>query len=122
MPIGSPWPWHPGAGPPSPTPARRRRCQCVSIDVPRRRRRARPGQSTRGTASGGRTTSPGDSTTSPASSRGLWEGSASEATVGCLWNDDLQGRLLRHERYGFAPALSGRGHTLADLGAYRAGR
>ncbi|MGW7792779.1 ABC transporter substrate-binding protein [Streptomyces tricolor] len=50
---------------------------------------------------------------------GLWEGVCERATVGCLWNDDLQGRLLRHERYGFAPALSGRGHTLADLGAYR---
>ncbi|WTO33480.1 ABC transporter substrate-binding protein [Streptomyces achromogenes] len=49
---------------------------------------------------------------------GMWERIAPQATVGCLWNDDLQGRLLRHERYGFGAALSGRGHTLADLGAY----
>lgn len=39
--------------------------------------------------------------------------------VGCLWNDDLQGGLLRHDRYGFAPVTSPRGHTLVDLGAYR---
>ncbi|MFJ4950612.1 ABC transporter substrate-binding protein [Streptomyces sp. NPDC088760] len=50
---------------------------------------------------------------------GLWEGVSVSGAVGCLWNDDLQGRLLRHERYGFPPALSGRGHRLADLGAYR---
>ncbi|MFF5532853.1 ABC transporter substrate-binding protein [Streptomyces cinerochromogenes] len=45
---------------------------------------------------------------------GLWEGVSAGGAVGCLWNDDLQGRLLRHERYGFPPALAGRGHTLVD--------
>ncbi|MDN3260162.1 ABC transporter substrate-binding protein [Streptomyces sp. CSDS2] len=49
---------------------------------------------------------------------GMWEQLTPRATVGCLWNDDLQGRLLRHERYGFEAALSGRGHTLTDLGPY----
>ncbi|MFC6579691.1 ABC transporter substrate-binding protein [Planomonospora parontospora] len=37
----------------------------------------------------------------------------------CLWNDDLQGRLLRHDRDGFAPVAAGRGHTLIDPGGYR---
>ncbi|MFH9670719.1 ABC transporter substrate-binding protein [Streptomyces sp. NPDC017405] len=50
---------------------------------------------------------------------GLWERVCARATVGCLGNDGLHGRLLRHERYGFPAALSDRGHTLADLGAYR---
>ncbi|MEU0106719.1 MULTISPECIES: ABC transporter substrate-binding protein [unclassified Streptomyces] len=49
----------------------------------------------------------------------LWERVGGAGTVGCLWNDDLQGELLRHDRYGFAPVTSPRGHTLADLGAYR---
>ncbi|MFE6195800.1 ABC transporter substrate-binding protein [Streptomyces sp. NPDC057838] len=49
----------------------------------------------------------------------LWERVGGRSTVGCLWNDDLQGTLLRHERYGFAPVTSPRGHILADLGAYR---
>ncbi|CAL9286400.1 ABC transporter substrate-binding protein [Streptomyces sp. SudanB52_2052] len=49
----------------------------------------------------------------------LWEGVGGTGAVGCLWNDDLQGDLLRHDRYGFAPVTSPRGHTLVDLGAYR---
>lgn len=49
----------------------------------------------------------------------LWERIEGRPTVGCLWNDDLQGRLLRHDRYGFAPVTSARGHTLVDLGPYR---
>ncbi|WP_437023119.1 ABC transporter substrate-binding protein [Streptomyces sp. enrichment culture] len=49
----------------------------------------------------------------------LWEGVGGRSTVGCLWNDDLQGTLLRHERYGFAPVTAARGHTLVDLGPYR---
>jgi branched-chain amino acid transport system substrate-binding protein len=36
-------------------------------------------------------------------------------TVGCLWNDDLQGRLLREV---FAPTARERGHTLVDPGGY----
>ncbi|MEV6963188.1 hypothetical protein AB0M97_29315 [Streptomyces sp. NPDC051207] len=39
--------------------------------------------------------------------------------AGCLWNDDLQGSLLRHHEYGFAPVASARGRSLADLGPYR---
>ncbi|MFI6851255.1 ABC transporter substrate-binding protein [Streptomyces sp. NPDC050416] len=49
----------------------------------------------------------------------LWERVDDPGAVGCLWNDDVQGRLLRHDRYGFAPVTSPRGHTLVDLGAYR---
>ncbi|MEU0738702.1 ABC transporter substrate-binding protein [Streptomyces sp. NPDC006134] len=49
----------------------------------------------------------------------LWEGIGGRGPVGCLWNDDLQGDLLRHDRYGFAPVTSARGHTLVDLGPYR---
>ncbi|GAA2073883.1 ABC transporter substrate-binding protein [Streptomyces albiaxialis] len=49
----------------------------------------------------------------------LWELVDGRGAVGCLWNDGLQGGLLRHERYGFAPVTSPRGHTLVDLGAYR---
>ncbi|MFD8522248.1 ABC transporter substrate-binding protein [Streptomyces capillispiralis] len=49
----------------------------------------------------------------------LWERVDGRGPVGCLWNDDLQGGLLRHDRYGFAPVTSPRGHALADLGAYR---
>ncbi|MBT2414731.1 ABC transporter substrate-binding protein [Streptomyces sp. ISL-12] len=48
----------------------------------------------------------------------LWERVDGRGAVGCLWNDDLQGALLRHERYGFAPVTSPRGHALVDLGAY----
>ncbi|MFD5233407.1 ABC transporter substrate-binding protein [Streptomyces qaidamensis] len=33
----------------------------------------------------------------------LWEPAGGRGAVGCLWNDDLQGDLLRHDRYGFAP-------------------
>jgi branched-chain amino acid transport system substrate-binding protein len=49
----------------------------------------------------------------------LWEGIDGRRAIGCLWNDDLQGGLLRHDRHGFTPAASERGHTLVDLGAYR---
>jgi branched-chain amino acid transport system substrate-binding protein len=49
----------------------------------------------------------------------LWERVDGRGPVGCLWNDDLQGELLRHERYGFAPVAARRGRTLVDLGAYR---
>ncbi|MFI8951976.1 ABC transporter substrate-binding protein [Streptomyces sp. NPDC053750] len=48
----------------------------------------------------------------------LWELAGGRSAVGCLWNDDLQGSLLRHDRHGFAPVTSPRGHTLVDLGAY----
>jgi branched-chain amino acid transport system substrate-binding protein len=36
--------------------------------------------------------------------------------VGCLWNDDLQGRLLRGR--GFASRARERGHAVVDPGAY----
>jgi branched-chain amino acid transport system substrate-binding protein len=49
----------------------------------------------------------------------MWERIDGSHTVGCLWNDDLQGRLLRHNQYGFIPAASARGHTLIDPGSYR---
>jgi branched-chain amino acid transport system substrate-binding protein len=49
----------------------------------------------------------------------LWERVDGRGAVGCLWNDDLQGDLLRHDRYGFASVTSPRGHALVDLGAYR---
>ncbi|MGW0610858.1 ABC transporter substrate-binding protein [Streptomyces sp. NPDC002788] len=49
----------------------------------------------------------------------LWERVEGRGAVGCLWNDDLQGGLLRHERYGFVPVTAPRGYTLVDLGAYR---
>jgi branched-chain amino acid transport system substrate-binding protein len=49
----------------------------------------------------------------------LWEGVNGHHTVGCLWNDDLQGQLLRHPTYGFPPVTSPRGHTLVDLGGYQ---
>ncbi|MGP3976195.1 ABC transporter substrate-binding protein [Streptomyces sp. 8N114] len=49
----------------------------------------------------------------------MWERLGVRRTVGCLWNDDLQGRLLRHERFGFLPAALARGHTLVDPGGYR---
>ncbi|NEY31009.1 ABC transporter substrate-binding protein [Streptomyces sp. PRKS01-65] len=49
----------------------------------------------------------------------MWERVADRHAVGCLWNDDLQGTLLRDDRYGFAPVTSARGHTLVDLGPYR---
>ncbi|MEU3324059.1 ABC transporter substrate-binding protein [Streptomyces albus] len=48
----------------------------------------------------------------------VWERIGERQTVGCLWNDDLQGRLLRHGRYGFVPVASGRGHCLVDPGGY----
>ncbi|GGS76121.1 hypothetical protein GCM10010156_38600 [Planobispora rosea] len=49
----------------------------------------------------------------------MWERLGPARTVGCLWNDDLQGRLLRHDRDGFAPVAERRGHTLIDPGGYR---
>ncbi|MDN3246027.1 MULTISPECIES: ABC transporter substrate-binding protein [unclassified Streptomyces] len=48
----------------------------------------------------------------------MWEQIDGPHTVGCLWNDDLQGSLLRHHEYGFTPVTSARGHTLTDLGSY----
>ncbi|MEV0238769.1 ABC transporter substrate-binding protein [Streptomyces sp. NPDC050674] len=48
----------------------------------------------------------------------LWELAGGRGAVGCLWNDDLQGSLLRHDHHGFTPVTSPRGHTLVDLGAY----
>lgn len=49
----------------------------------------------------------------------IWERLGGGVTVGCLWNDDLQGRLLRHRRHGFVPAAARRGHSLIDPGGYR---
>ncbi|MEU3729619.1 ABC transporter substrate-binding protein [Streptomyces sp. NPDC033538] len=49
----------------------------------------------------------------------MWEQIGGTHTIGCLWNDDLQGSLLRHDQYGFSPVTSARGHNLVDLGAYR---
>ncbi|AQZ68529.1 ABC transporter, substrate binding protein [[Actinomadura] parvosata subsp. kistnae] len=40
------------------------------------------------------------------------------APVGCLWNDQLPGRLLRHPGRGFLPRAGGRGHRLVDPGSY----
>ncbi|MEU2562102.1 ABC transporter substrate-binding protein [Streptomyces longispororuber] len=51
----------------------------------------------------------------------LWEQLGGPRTVGCLWNDGLQGQLLRDERHGFVPVASERGHTLVDPGGYREG-
>ncbi|MFE0046853.1 ABC transporter substrate-binding protein [Streptomyces albireticuli] len=48
----------------------------------------------------------------------MWERAGAARTVGCLWNDGRQGRLLRHPRHGFAPAATARGHTLVDPGGY----
>ncbi|MGW0482157.1 ABC transporter substrate-binding protein [Nonomuraea sp. NPDC003214] len=49
----------------------------------------------------------------------MWERLGPARTVGCLWNDDVQGRLLRHDRDGFPPVAVRRGHTLIDPGGYR---
>ncbi|MFC7330924.1 ABC transporter substrate-binding protein [Marinactinospora rubrisoli] len=49
----------------------------------------------------------------------LWERLGTGQPVGCLRNDDLRGRLLRHEDHGFAPVARRRGHTLVDPGGYR---
>jgi branched-chain amino acid transport system substrate-binding protein len=46
----------------------------------------------------------------------MWESVGATPTVGCLWNDDLQGRLLR--RHGFITRARERGHTVVDPGAY----
>ncbi|NSC20213.1 ABC transporter substrate-binding protein [Streptomyces albus subsp. chlorinus] len=48
----------------------------------------------------------------------MWERLGGRQTVGCLWNRDLQGRLLRHERFGFAPVAAARGHLLLDPGGH----
>ncbi|WP_431040643.1 ABC transporter substrate-binding protein [Streptomyces sp. P1-3] len=49
----------------------------------------------------------------------MWERVGPARTVGCLWNDGLQGRLLRDGEHGFAPVAAARGHTMVDPGAYR---
>ncbi|MEU6117391.1 ABC transporter substrate-binding protein [Streptomyces sp. NPDC047117] len=49
----------------------------------------------------------------------MWEQLGTQHTVGCLWNDDLQGRLLRHAEHGFVPVAAGRGHRLVDPGGYQ---
>ncbi|MFF4951473.1 ABC transporter substrate-binding protein [Streptomyces chattanoogensis] len=49
----------------------------------------------------------------------MWERIGPGRKVGCLWNDDLQGRLLRDGDHGFVPTAAGRGHTLVDPGGYR---
>ncbi|MEV4109373.1 ABC transporter substrate-binding protein [Nonomuraea sp. NPDC049695] len=41
------------------------------------------------------------------------------APVGCLWNNQLPGRLLRHPHHGFLPQAAERGHRLVDPGGYR---
>ncbi|WP_043628665.1 ABC transporter substrate-binding protein [Nonomuraea candida] len=48
----------------------------------------------------------------------MWERLGPSRRVGCLWNDDLQGRLLRHPEHGFVPRALARGHVLTDLGGY----
>ncbi|GAA2213793.1 hypothetical protein GCM10009850_092560 [Nonomuraea monospora] len=48
----------------------------------------------------------------------LWQRYAPRPQVGCLWNDDLQGRLLRHPEYGFLPRARARGHLVDDPGGY----
>jgi branched-chain amino acid transport system substrate-binding protein len=40
------------------------------------------------------------------------------APVGCLWNDQLPGRLLRHPHHGFLPRAAESGHPLVDPGGY----
>ncbi|GAB3207121.1 ABC transporter substrate-binding protein [Marinactinospora endophytica] len=46
----------------------------------------------------------------------MWERLGPAQTVGCLWNDDLQGTLLRRE---FVPVARERGHELVDPGGYQ---
>ncbi|PZG40035.1 ABC transporter substrate-binding protein [Spongiactinospora gelatinilytica] len=48
----------------------------------------------------------------------MWDLLAPGGPVGCLWNDGLHGRLMRHTRHGFTAAAVARGHTLVDLGGY----
>ncbi|MGW0310694.1 ABC transporter substrate-binding protein [Streptomyces flavidovirens] len=48
----------------------------------------------------------------------VWEQLPAQPTVGSLWNDGLQGRLLRDEHIGFVAAASRRGHHVIDPGAY----
>ncbi|TYB47658.1 ABC transporter substrate-binding protein [Nonomuraea sp. PA05] len=48
----------------------------------------------------------------------LWQRYRPQPRVGCLWNDDLQGRLLRHPSYGFLPRARARGHIVTDPGGY----
>ncbi|MFI7615786.1 ABC transporter substrate-binding protein [Nonomuraea terrae] len=45
----------------------------------------------------------------------MWERLGGAQTVGCLWNDDLQGGMLRRH---FTPEATRRGHTLVDPGGY----
>ncbi|PZG21789.1 ABC transporter substrate-binding protein [Nonomuraea aridisoli] len=45
----------------------------------------------------------------------IWERLGGTQTVGCLWNDDLQGDMSRRH---FAPEAARRGHTLVDPGGY----
>ncbi|MEV0600393.1 ABC transporter substrate-binding protein [Streptomyces sp. NPDC050315] len=49
----------------------------------------------------------------------MWEQLGTRHTVGCLWNDDLQGGLLRHQEHGFVPVAAARGHHLVDPGGYQ---
>ncbi|MEU5642249.1 type 1 periplasmic-binding domain-containing protein [Streptomyces milbemycinicus] len=49
----------------------------------------------------------------------MWEVLGPAHTVGCPWNDDLQGRLLCHPGYGFLPAAAARDHAMVDPGGYR---
>ncbi|SPE63045.1 hypothetical protein SNS2_4645 [Streptomyces netropsis] len=49
----------------------------------------------------------------------MWERVGDRRTVGCLWNDDVQGEFLRDPVHGFAPVAAARGHRLIDPGGYR---
>ncbi|GAA3685636.1 hypothetical protein GCM10022267_85570 [Lentzea roselyniae] len=48
----------------------------------------------------------------------MWDGVTEHATVGCLWNDGVQGTALRDPANGFGPTAAGRGHRLVDPGGY----
>ncbi|MFB4285256.1 ABC transporter substrate-binding protein [Nonomuraea sp. MTCD27] len=48
----------------------------------------------------------------------LWQRCMPRPRVGCVWNDDLQGQLLRHPGYGFLPRARARGHVINDPGSY----
>ncbi|WP_200797524.1 ABC transporter substrate-binding protein [Streptoalloteichus hindustanus] len=47
---------------------------------------------------------------------------AGASRVGCLWNDDVQGRALRSAGGGFVATARAAGVELVDLGAYREAR
>lgn len=49
----------------------------------------------------------------------MWDGVAEHATVGCLWNDGVQGTALRDPANGFGPTAARRGHRLVDPGGYQ---